>query len=117
VSIRVDVDLLDVFELTTEAKRVLGSVPREMKRTLDRAAREERRTHEYRNRTRYLEESTFASEAVESDDEVRVEYGARTHYASYVDNRGLTRVRELADRADSEVQYKFEGDADALGNM
>lgn len=117
MKIYVGVDMIDVFELTREAKSALGRVPRDMKRALDRAAREERRTHEYKNRTRNLEESTFAGELIEGQDEASVEYGARTHYASYVDNRGLTRVRGLAERADAELQYKFDGDADALGKM
>jgi DNA topoisomerase VI subunit B len=117
VRIYVGVDMIDVHEITREARSKLGAVPREMKRTLDRVAREERRTHKYQNRTRYLEESTFASEASEGSDEVSVEFGARTHYASYLADKWLSRVRELAAQAETELEYHFEGDAEALGNM
>lgn len=113
----VEVDFSEVVALTRAAERTLGDVPEDMKRTLDAAARQERRTHQYRNRTGNLEDSTFATEIREGVDEVSVEIGARTHYASYVDNRGLMRIRELTDRATGEIDYKFIGDADALGRM
>jgi hypothetical protein len=115
--VSITVDISEVIALTRAAERTLGDVGDDMKKILDAAAREERRTHQYRNRTRNLEESTFATEVRGDGDEVSVEIGARTHYASYVDNRGLMRIRELTERAATEIDYRFEGDADALGKL
>lgn len=114
---RVRVDLSEVHDLTRAAERTLRRVPEDMKDALDKAAAEERRTHVYNNYTHMLEKSTFASQIFTGDDDARVEYGARMHYASYVDNRGRTRVRELGERAALEIEYRFDGDADALGKM
>jgi hypothetical protein len=107
----------EVVALTRAAERTLSNVPEDMKKILDAAAREERRTHVYNNYTHRLENSTFALGPFGSGDEVSVEYGARMEYASFVDNRGRTRVRELGNRAAIEIEYKFDGDADALGKM
>lgn len=107
----------EVVALTRAAERTLGNVPDDMKKILDAAAREERRTHVYNNYTHRLENSTFALGPLGSGDEVSVEYGARMEYASFVDNRGRTRVRELGNEAATEIEFKFDGDADALGKM
>jgi hypothetical protein len=113
----VTVDFSEVVAVTRASERKLGGVPADMKRTLDAAAAQERRTHEYNNYTHRLENSTFALGPIGDGDEVTVEYGARMEYASFVDNRGRTRVRELGERAALDLEYKFEGDADELGKM
>lgn len=114
---KVTVDIKPVVALTREAHKRIERVGDDMKAILDAAAREERRTHVYNNYTHRLENSTFALGPFERGDEVEVEYGARMEYASYVDNRGRTRVRELGARAEQEIEYKFDGDADELGGM
>jgi uncharacterized protein YbcC (UPF0753/DUF2309 family) len=115
--VKVTVDLSEVHAVTRAAEQKMRRVPEDMKDALDAAAAEERRTHVYNNYTHMLEKSTFASQIFTSDDEARVEYGARMHYASYVDNRGRTRVRELGERAALEIEYRFDGDADELARM
>jgi hypothetical protein len=115
--VRVTVDLSEVTALTRAADKTLGRVGDDMKTILDAAAREERRTHIYNNITHRLENSTFALGPIGDGDEVTVEYGARMEYASHVDNRGRTRVRELGAEAERTIEYKFDADADALGNM
>lgn len=114
---KVSVDISEVVALTRAAERTLGRVGEDMKEILDAAAREERRTHIYNNITHRLENSTFALGPFGDGDEVSVEYGARMEYASFVDNRGRTRVRELGDRAATELEYRYDGDADALGKL
>ncbi len=114
---RVTVDIRDVIALTREASKVLRAVPDDMKEALDKATAEERRTHVYNNYTFRLEGSTFALGPFSGDDTAEVEAGARMEYASFVEDRGRTRVRELVLRAGTELEYKFDGDADALGKM
>lgn len=114
---KVSVDITDVPTLTRAAERTLGNVGEEMKKILDAAAAEERRTHVYNNYTHRLENSTFALGPFGDADDVSVEYGARMEYASFVDNRGRTRVRELGDRAATEIEYRFDADADELGKL
>ncbi|MGK3981308.1 hypothetical protein WMF38_57455 [Sorangium sp. So ce118] len=114
---KVSVDISDVPAVTRAAERTLGNVGDDMKKILDAAAREERRTHIYNNITHRLENSTFALGPFGSGDDVSVEYGARMEYASFVDDRGRTRVRELGDQAATEIEYRLESEADALGRM
>lgn len=113
----VTVDLGQVEALTRAAEETLDGVGDDMKTILDAAAAEERRTHVYNNYTHRLENSTFALGPFERGNEVEVEYGARMEYASYVDNRGRTRVRQFGDQAATEIEFKFDGDAEALGRM
>lgn len=111
------VDISRVTRLTKAADKRLSAVGDDMKRILDAAAAEERRTHVYNNYTHRLENSTFALGPFEHGGEVEVEYGARMEYASFVDDRGRTRVREYGDEASKTIEYKFDGDADELGRM
>jgi hypothetical protein len=115
VSFNVEVDIDDVVKIRKAAQKVLGErVGIVMKKTLDKAAALERRTHVYNNYTHRLENSTFALGVLGTPDEAIVEYGARMEYASFVDARGRTRVKEIGERAALELEYKFDGDADEL---
>lgn len=114
---KVTVDIKDVQKLTREAHKKLDRVGDVMKAELDAAAALERATHEYNNYTHRLENSTFALGPLKSADGVSVEYGARMEYASFVENRGRTRVREIGLRAGDRIRILFEGDADELGEM
>lgn len=114
----VEADYSEVYALDKEAAASLKRQPREMHRILAKAAAVERRTHEYRNRTRHLEQSTFASRPPSFDgNDVEVEFGARTHYASHVQNMGLMRVRALAREATDEVRLTFLAEATALARL
>jgi hypothetical protein len=114
---RVKVDASGVHALTREAHRTLNSAPDRMQRLLVGKAAEERRTHAYRNRTGDLEASTQASNVVEIGDQFLVQLEAAEEYASYVDNRGLMRIHELAQEAETEIDYMFDGDAERLGSL
>lgn len=103
-------DISDVLATERAAVRHLErEIPREMKRILDAAAREEVHTHVYNNYTHRLEKSTFASEPVVTGDRVTIEYGARMEYASNVVGRGRSRVDELGDKAAVELEFFFDG--------
>lgn len=112
------VDISEVIALEKEARKVLGSVPDKMKLLLDQKAAEERRTHVYRNITHRLENSTFALGPLrEGDDVTHVEFGARMEYASFVDRRGRTRIRDLAAEGERDLEALFDADADALSRF
>lgn len=112
---RVRVDVGGIDEVTRKALRSIRRAPREMQRILARKAAIERRTHEYQNRTHNLEDSTFASEVRKEGDKHIVEFGARTFYSSYVDNRGLMRLHEFAAEAETEIDYYLDGEVMRLG--
>jgi hypothetical protein len=103
---RVSADLAGAGDRFEAAYRQAVS---EMKALLDAKAAQERETHGYQNRTGDLEASTYASDVVSTANGDAIEFGARMPYASYVAQRGLTRVEELAAEAEVELGYLFEG--------
>lgn len=105
----------DLVAFNEEAERTIAKDLREMHRIVESKARMERADHAYRNRTYRLERSTFATVPTFSGD-VEVELGARMYYASYVNNRGLMRIDERARRAETEIEYLFDGTAEAIAN-
>ena len=113
----IDVDITEVLTMTKAAVRSLGNVGPVMKKTLDKAAKEERRTHEYNNYTNRLENSTFALGPFGPTDNVEVEYGARMEYASNVEARGRSNVSKIGDQAAVELDYFFDSEALRIGGM
>lgn len=114
---RLKVDISEVVALTREGISTLGSSPARMLELLREKAAEERATHLYQNRTGNLEASTFGAWVEQGPNEYSVEFGARTFYASYVDNRGLTRVHELAGEAEIELDFMLDADAERLSRL
>lgn len=113
-----ELDISEVIALTREAERSLEQKqPREFHRIIERAAATERRTHPWRNRTYHLEQSTFATELRKNSDGYEVELGARTFYASFVDDRGFMRLPQLAERAAIEIDYYLDGEAERLSSL
>lgn len=108
------VDLSKLIKFEREADRMLDGVGPGMKRILDAKAAIERRTHAYKNRTHRLENSTFALGPLPESDGVRVEFGARMEYASFVEGRGLSRVTDLARQAETEIDYFLEASIEQL---
>jgi hypothetical protein len=103
-------DISEVLATERAAHRHLDrEVPREMRRVLAQAATDERRSHEYQNRTGDLERSTKATDPIVSDDEVHVDLVASMPYASYVNTRGLMQIDDLAKDAADELEYFFDG--------
>lgn len=113
----IEVDITEVLAMTKAAVRSLGNVGTVMKKTLDKAAKEERRTHEYNNITHRLENSTFALGPIGSGDNVEVEYGARMEYASNVEARGRSNVSKIGEQAAVELDYLFDSEAIRIGGM
>lgn len=108
------VDMSGLYAFERSVNRMLDNAGPGMKRILDGKAAIERRTHAYRNRTRRLEGSTFALGPFHDGDGARVEFGARMEYASYVEDRGLSRVTDLARQATTEIDYYFDAQVSAL---
>lgn len=111
------VDDSQVEQMTNAAVRSLRGVGAVMKKTLDKAAKVERRTHEYNNITHRLENSTFALGPFVTGDTVSVEYGARMEYASNVEARGRSNVTKIGDEAAVELDYFFDSEALRIGGM
>jgi hypothetical protein len=116
--VQIKVDVSDVHALTVAAEKSLTQKqPAGMKKILDAAAVEARQSHTYQNRTHHLEDSTFASEIDHGADDVSIEFGAREYYASFVERRGYQRVNEIAQEAETTLEYFLEGEADILGSL
>jgi hypothetical protein len=114
----IELDISEVIAFTREMERSLDrDQPREMKRILDKAAREEVRTHEYNNITGLLEANTYASPIIGFVDGYMVELGARREYASHVAKRQRTRIHEIAQQAAVEVDFYLDGEATRLGSL
>jgi hypothetical protein len=103
------VDLGTIPGSATRFERTYERAVTQMQRTVASAAREERQTHGYQNRTGDLEASTQASEVMSVGDTDVVTLQADTSYASYVNDRGLMRLDELAATAGEELEYLFDG--------
>jgi hypothetical protein len=110
------VDVSQVHRLTREAEKTLDATGAGMKKILDKGAAEERRTHVYKNRTLRLQGSTFALGPFAGDD-VEIEFGARMPYASFVEGRGLSRISEIAQRSEVEIDYFLDGEAEKLARL
>lgn len=111
-------DIEEVVELSRAAVKSLTKFqPKQMAAVLERKAKAERTDHEYRNRTHYLEKSTFASEPSYKSDSIDIELGARMSYASFVAARHLMTLKDRKNEAKLELAYLFEGEAEALSQL
>lgn len=97
----------DRFEAAYE--RAVG----QMQRRVEQVAAAERRDHAYRNRTGDLQASTQASEVMSVGADDVVQLAADMPYASYVADRGLMRLDERATEAAGEIEFLFDGLANA----
>ena len=70
---------------------------------LQRAANEERASHDYQNQTGHLQQSTAARVIEETDDNFLAHLEMGEEYASFVVGRGYSRFDEIAKKAKREV--------------
>lgn len=70
---------------------------------LQRAANEERATHDYQNQTGHLQQSTAERVIEETDSNIVVHLEMGEEYASFVVKRGYSRFDEIAKKATREV--------------
>jgi hypothetical protein len=100
--IRALVDASDVTREETEAEKVLrpgGELVRAIEHRLKEAAMTERFTHEYKNQTGHLQQSTEAAVVSETDNEIEIHLEMGEEYASYVVDRGYSEFEEIAAEA------------------
>lgn len=71
---------------------------------LQRAANEERATHDYQNQTGHLQQSTAARVIEETDGNIQIHLEMGEEYASYVVARGYSRFDDIAKKATREVE-------------
>jgi len=105
---------LDLGNIPGSANRfdaALTAAHRTMQRRLAEAAKVERATHAYNNRTGNLEASTQASEVRETGDAVEVTLVAEMPYASYVNDRGLMTIDDSAAAAATDIDFILDATA------
>lgn len=81
-----------------------GQLVHGIEEILQRYAAEERNTHEYRNQTGHLQQSTRAQVVDESDDYFEAHLEMGEEYASHVVDRGYSNFRNIGGKAAAEVQ-------------
>lgn len=108
------VDIEALLERNEAAAESLRAQPAGMRRIVAAAATEERRTHGYQNRTGDAQRSTKASPLQKSGDESFCTLEIGVDYAVYLNARGLTRIDEIAQTTDIQVQAYF---ADELNEI
>lgn len=80
-----------------------GSLVHGIEEILQRAASEERRTHDYRNQTGHLQQSTASRVIDESDDSFLIRLEMGEEYASHVVARGYSDFPVIAGRAAGDI--------------
>ena len=102
---RVEVDLADLRKMTANAVAGLRRAPMLIFRRLQKEAQLARSHHRYQNRTRRLQQSTFAMGPVTAGNDATVtEFGARMPYAGYVEARGFQDLAKHARDADADIR-------------
>jgi len=99
------VDVSAAVAADEAAFKELNRVGGEMKGAASRAARKEKTTHLWRNRTGRMQRSTEALGPYQRGDEKLVVLQIATPYAGFVDARGLVRIDTYADQAATEIDY------------
>lgn len=97
--------IVDVSEAGTAALRAEGAFhrfPEQIYEVLADAADVERSTHKYKNRTGDLEAMTEVDVVVATDDVVSFTFGSSQDYASYVEEKGLSRITEFWEASQEE---------------
>lgn len=115
---RVTIDLSSLHASSSAAIKALShaNVEKAMFNAVAPYAEQERRSHAYTNRTGYLEASTLVKAWDVSDPGVEFVAGpfapnpkGSMAYASYVNNRGLMQIDQLAQQATGAVVIALEG--------
>jgi hypothetical protein len=84
-----EIDVSEVLALTADAQaELLRDFPRAMAQTVAEAARAERQTHPYTNRTGNAQRSTRASIVSRAANDIEIEAEAGAEYASYLARGG-----------------------------
>jgi hypothetical protein len=100
------VDLVALKARAAKVRRLIRAVPNRMLRIGTFAARFERSTHAYQNRTGMLEASTMAI-IKEGGDVVTLELLMGMNYASYVNDLGYSSIDEAAAMVEQELNAGF----------
>jgi hypothetical protein len=112
----ITIDVSQLRALNRRAKRLFDLMPARMLDIGKFAARFERETHSYTNRTGKLEASTLAYVA-EGNDEVTLSLVMDTPYASYVNKLGYSNIDEAAELVEQQLFDGLTAMADELGSL
>ena len=99
-----EIDVSDVLALTADAQaELLREFPRAMAQTIAAAARTERQTHPYTNRTGNAQRSTRARVVSRSANAIEIDAEAGAEYASYLARGGWSDFEGIMGNAQMDV--------------
>jgi len=111
----IEIDLAEIVEVTKRADRLMRRVPFIIQGKLVKQAGLARANHLYQNRTRRLQQSTFAMGPVTYGTDATVsEFGARMPYAGYVEARGFQDIAGHAKAAEADITATLLSEAHGL---
>lgn len=117
-SYRVTVDLSEVERLTFEGEDTLHRSAFTMWEVCDAAAKKERESHRYQNRTSNTEQGTLAlPPLIVGTDAVEVELAMRTEYSSFLVGRDFSDFPDIVAECETNVTAAFEADAAKLSRL
>jgi len=105
--VKVRCDISEALRAGRAAERDIRGFLTEMEHDLREAAMEERFTHEYKNQTGHLHNSTEAGLVSDSDNELRIDLEQGEEYASYVVEKGYSDFPDIAERTARKIDRKF----------
>lgn len=97
------IDLGPMYQLINASKAELRNIDRYMRHAADKAAAYERANHTYTNRTGNLERST-QGHVTKSGDSFEVSLEMGMDYASYVVDRGFSKIDIAAQMMESDIE-------------
>lgn len=97
------VDLSSMYKIINEKTNELKMIDRAIRRFAQNAAAYERANHLYKNRTGNLEKSTIGK-VTKSGDEIEASLQMNMDYASYVVNRGFSKIDEAAEMLENDIE-------------
>jgi hypothetical protein len=97
------IDMGALYQIIEANKQELKNIDRKMRHAVEEAAAFERANHTYINRTGNLEKSTVGR-IVKSGDEFEMTLEMGMDYASYVVDKGLSKIDVAAKMAEADIE-------------
>lgn len=97
------IDLTSLYEIVNGTKQELNNIARKMRHSVENAAEFERNNHTYINRTGNLEKSTIGR-VTKDGSEFEVALEMSMPYASYVVDKGLSKIDIAAKMAEDDIE-------------
>ena len=98
-----NIDLSPMYKIIDANVNELKNIDRQIRRIADKAIQFEKQNHQYINRTGNLERNTVA-EVTKSGDEIEASLQMNTSYASYVVDKGYSRIYDAAEMMENDIE-------------